>query len=152
MLPEPNLISRCRPFTSPVHFSTINLKNHILGGWGVPQIFHHLKSHFFVSKTPMQNFRILVCDLHLHWNLTFSCPKALQAGGHLHLACVCVSESVTDNFEPCDWPTRFMRVISLSLSSDKPVLQQSVCRLCTEVYTFVLVEFSSTTSPRFSPM
>jgi hypothetical protein len=32
-----------------------------------------------------------------------------------------------------------MRVISLSLSSDKLVLQQSVCRLCTEVYTFVLV-------------
>jgi hypothetical protein len=32
-----------------------------------------------------------------------------------------------------------MRVISLSLISDKPVLQQSVCRLSTEVYTFVLV-------------
>jgi hypothetical protein len=31
-----------------------------------------------------------------------------------------------------------MRVIPLSLSSEKPVLQQSVCRLCTEVYTFVL--------------
>ena len=30
---------------------------------------------------------------------------------------VCVCECVNDNFEPCDWLTRFMRVISLGLSS-----------------------------------
>ena len=40
------------------------------------------------------------------YGFVFSCPTALQAGGHLHLGCVCVSESVSDNFEPCDWSTQ----------------------------------------------
>ena len=37
---------------------------------------------------------------------------------YIWTVCVCVT-----HFEPCDWSTRFMRVISLGLSSVKPVLQ-----------------------------
>ena len=54
----------------------------------------------------------------IYINDDFHVPQPYRLGD-IYIWPVC--ESVTDNFEPCDWSTRFMRVISLSLSSDKLV-------------------------------
>ena len=48
----------------------------------------------------------------------FSRPTARSAEGLLYLDCVCVCVCVcVPHFEACDWSTRFMRVITLGLSS-----------------------------------
>ena len=49
--------------------------------------------------------------------LQFSRPTAHRAEGLLHLDFLSVCLSFSDNLKPCDWLTRFMRVISLGLSS-----------------------------------
>ena len=92
--------------------------------------FHHFHTSFIltlpfiITCTPLKTYISLYNESPLYIYTPFHVPQPYRLGD-IYIWPVC--EWVCDNFEPWYWSTRFMRVISLSLSSDKPVLQQSVC-------------------------